>query len=97
MAKEPALTKQTMLVLSILIAHPDGIAGSVLAAESHLASGSLYPILIRLETAGLIRSEWEGGEQGEKPRRRLYAITPLGVRRAREEATDWRRLTESFA
>src|SRR5882724_453416 len=94
--REPALTKQTMLVLSILMGTADAVAGSAIAAQSHLASGSLYPILIRLEKAGWIKSEWEDGD-GPKPRRRLYSVTALGSRRARQEATEWRQLTESFA
>ena len=96
--REPALTKQTMLALSLLMSAPDrGVAGSVLAAESRLASGSLYPILLRLKEARWIKSEWEGGDDGRRPRRRLYSMTPLGIRRARQEATEWRRLTERFA
>lgn len=95
--REPALTKQTMLVLSILMGSDEGVAGSTLAAESRLASGSLYPILIRLEKAGWIKSEWEGGDDSPKPRRRLYSLTGLGLKNAREEAKEWRQLTERFA
>jgi len=95
--REPTLTKQTMVVLSILIGSRDAIAGSTLSIESELASGSLYPILLRLEKAGWIKSEWEGGEEGAKPRRRLYSITGLGTRRARQEAKELRQLTERFA
>jgi DNA-binding MarR family transcriptional regulator len=95
--REPTLTKQTMLVLSILMGSAEPIAGSAIAAESRLASGSLYPILIRLEKAGWIKSEWEDDEERAKPRRRVYFMTPLGVRRSRQEARDWRHLTERFA
>ena len=95
--QEPTLTKQTMMVLSIIIGSPNPIAGSTIAEESHLASGSLYPILIRLEKAGWIKSEWEGGDDGPKPRRRLYTVTALGTRRTRQEAIEWRQLTERFA
>src|SRR5262249_51325037 len=94
--KEPALTKQTMLVLSLLIGR-EGVAGSTIAAESRLASGSLYPILIRLENAGWIKSESEGGDEAQKPRRRLYSLTGVGIRRAREEAKELRQLSERFA
>ena len=95
--REPSLTKQTMLVMSILMESAAPVAGSALSVASKLASGSLYPILIRLEKAGWIKSDWEGGEAGTKPRRRLYSMTGLGTRRARQEATEWRRLTERFA
>ncbi len=95
--REPQLTRQTMVVLSLLIESGDPLAGSAIAAASELASGTLYPILIRLEKAGWIKSEWEDGEPGTKPRRRLYCMTGLGIRKARQEATEWRRLTERFA
>jgi DNA-binding PadR family transcriptional regulator len=95
--REPTLTKQTMLVLSILVQSADAaVAGSTIAAKSRLASGSLYPILIRLEQAGWITSEWERDDHSAKPRRRLYSITALGIRRARQEAMEWKQLTERF-
>lgn len=95
--REPVLTKQTMMVLSILTENSDPVAGSVLAKQSRLASGSLYPILIRLEKAGWIESAWEAQEPGGKPRRRLYSVTGLGARRAAQEAREWRQLAERFA
>jgi DNA-binding PadR family transcriptional regulator len=49
--------------------------------ETALPSGTVYPILARLEEAGWVVSEWE--ESAEKgPRRRLYRLTPEGVREA---------------
>lgn len=45
-----------------------------------LASGTLYPILIRFEDAGWLSSSWEVADPREKgrPRRRLYRITGAG-------------------
>jgi len=93
--REPQLTRQTMLILSILMDNSDPIAGSAIATISRLASGTLYPILIRLEEAGWIKSQWEENDR-TKPRRRLYSVTALGVRRAREAATAWKPLVERF-
>jgi PadR family transcriptional regulator, regulatory protein PadR len=44
-------------------------------------SGTVYPLLRRLEARGLVRSRWEraGAAHGEgRPRRRYYEITALG-------------------
>ena len=56
------------------------------AKRGHLASGTLYPILLRLESAGWLASRWESVDPSEagRPRRRLYRITPGGLRRASE-------------
>jgi DNA-binding PadR family transcriptional regulator len=94
--RSPLLTRQTMVILSILMENGEPVAGSAIATASRLASGTLYPILIRLEEAGWIRSEWEDKEKGSKPRRRLYSVTGLGIKRAREEATAWKPLVERF-
>jgi DNA-binding PadR family transcriptional regulator len=75
-----------MLVLSLLMGNPAPMPGSALASAGGLASGTLYPILIRLEKAQWITSQWEAAEPQSKPRRRLYSIKALGIRRAREEA-----------
>lgn len=46
-----------------------------------LASGTVYPILARLEGTGYLDSEWEDS-QSSRPRRRLYRLTDKGpVRR----------------
>jgi len=96
--RPPQLTRQTMLIMSILMRSGEPLAGSEIAVASRLASGTLYPILIRTEEAGWLKSEWEDKEPGStEPRRRLYSVTALGVRRARDEAAAWKRLTEVFA
>lgn len=45
-----------------------------------LASGTLYPILMRFEDAGWLSSAWEVADPKEagRPRRRLYRITGAG-------------------
>ena len=47
-----------------------------------LPSGTVYPLLRRLEARGLVRSRWEaaGAAHGEgRPRRRYYELTALGA------------------
>jgi PadR family transcriptional regulator PadR len=97
--RDPILTRQTMTVLSALLDSAESLAGSNIASATGLASGTLYPILIRLEAAKWIKSEWETVDltTKETPRRRLYSMTPLGTKRSREEARAWKPLVERFA
>src|SRR4051794_845259 len=53
------------------------------AARPLVAHGTLYKALSRLENFGLLTSHWEEVEQGERPRRRLYQLTPRGFDAAR--------------
>jgi PadR family transcriptional regulator PadR len=46
-----------------------------------LPSGTVYPILRRLDREGLLRSAWESAEAAQReqrPPRRYYEITPAG-------------------
>lgn len=83
MDDEPRFTVQTALVLDALIQKP-GACGSELTKMTGLPSGSLYPILIRLEKARWLESVWEEDEPANlgRPRRRNYTVTALGQRKA---------------
>lgn len=77
-----------MRVLQAFLEDPTmSLAGADIQRVVHLPSGTLYPILFRFESAGWLRSSWEKVDPKEvgRPRRRIYVITPLGVRRASEE------------
>jgi len=54
--------------------------GYELMQMTSLASGTLYPILMRFEQAGWLESSWEAVDPSEegRPRRRLYRITAAG-------------------
>lgn len=68
--------------------HAYGLAGLVEPpAGVRLEIGSLYRILARLTTTGLIEEyEPEQREGGHEERRRYYRLTPLGRRVAQAEA-----------
>ena len=70
----------TLKVLWALVNAGAERAGSQIVQETGLSSGTLYPILIRLEEAGWLESRWEGTAPQElrRPRRRLYLATELG-------------------
>lgn len=82
---QPRITTQTLKVLSSLMSSgTEDLSGAEIARETKLASGTLYPILFRLEEAGWVKSKWETEDPHElgRPRRRLYKITGAGMRQA---------------
>jgi PadR family transcriptional regulator PadR len=74
------MTISTMLILELLTrADPDDPPwGYRLCEGAGLGSGTVYPILERLERAGWIEGRWETGTPVDRPRRRLYRITTTG-------------------
>jgi DNA-binding PadR family transcriptional regulator len=64
--------------------------GFDLQEETGLTSGTVYPTLEKLETAGLLRSSWEEPERAraeKRPPRRYFEITAAG-KQALVEALD---------
>ncbi len=59
----------------------------------HVEEGSLYPALHRLESQGLIDSEW--GISENKRRARFYRLTPRGRRQISIEVSHWRRMVRA--
>ena len=88
MVRDRKCSSQTLLLLAALIEHRQTWRhGYDLSSETQLKSGTLYPILMRLEEHRWVESEWEAGNPSElgRPRRRLYSITGLGERNAKKE------------
>jgi len=46
------------------------------AGVGAIQGGTLYPVLLRLQRAGLLTASWREGEAG--PARKYYAISPEG-------------------
>lgn len=59
--------------------------GYSLSQETGLASGTLYPILMRLEKLGWLETRWEELTEPGRPPRHLYRLTSDGRAWAREE------------
>ena len=88
---EPRITGPTLKVLgALLLSGHVELSGAEISRATKLASGTLYPILFRLERAGWLESRWEGGDPKTlgRPRRRFYRVTPLGERNARAAVKD---------
>jgi DNA-binding PadR family transcriptional regulator len=87
----PRLTPQTVEVLRLLLTEPDRPRyGRDIARQTELKTGTLHPILARLELVGWVESSWEDPAAHEaqgRPRRRYYRLTADGVRAARSAVT----------
>jgi len=79
------LTYPTTFVLpAVLDGHPHGF--DVMEATG-LPSGTVYPILRRLDAEGCVRSRWEKeglARKEQRPPRRYYELTAGGRHMARE-------------
>jgi PadR family transcriptional regulator, regulatory protein PadR len=84
--RDPRLSHQTLKVLKLLLERPrESLAGSDISRKTGMLSGTLYPILLRLEKAGWLISEWERLEPSEagRPRKRFYRLSAIGYNKAR--------------
>lgn len=55
--------------------------------------GALYPMLRRLESQGLLISEWR---EEEKRNKRFYRLSPLGTETLARLIVEWRALNRSL-
>ena len=81
------LSFQTLKVLEAFLEKPTGeLSGADVHKRTEIASGTLYPILLRLECAGWFVSRWEDIDPASagRPRRRLYRLTRDGLARTSE-------------
>lgn len=85
MGKVMRVSQQTLKVLAALAAKPTGSHyGYALSRQTELLSGTLYPILMRLERHGWLETRWEFPPPGGRPPRHMYRLTASGRKRAAE-------------
>ena len=76
------LSHSSLLVLKACSDRAPGqMHGYELMQMTGIASGTLYPVLLRFEAEGLLTSSWETADPSAegRPRRRLYRITGTGI------------------
>lgn len=77
------ITHATALILQALAS---GLRhGFQIMEVTGLASGTVYPVLRRLEREKAVESEWEDADEASaagRPRRRIYGLTESGQRLA---------------
>lgn len=72
------------MVLAVLLDARDGWShGYQLARLADVKSGTLYPLLIRLEAQGYLKAEWQPPLEAGRPPRHAYRLTAAGVGLAR--------------
>jgi DNA-binding PadR family transcriptional regulator len=96
MTRARKLSPQTLAILSAL-AGAEWLYGLELAERTGLKSGSLYPILIRLDERGLLESRWIESSGPGRPPRHAYRIMPAGRQALAEAAPASGKPRESFA
>ncbi len=74
----PRVTSATLDVLEVLLDGDVDLYGLAIAKKAGLATGSVFPILARLERIGWATSYWEDTDR-PGPRRRFYRFTPEGM------------------
>ena len=98
--KDLVAASSTPLVLAIL-SEADSYGYAILkrvrdlsGGELEWTDGMLYPVLHRLERAGLIDARWESAESGRK--RKYYRITEVGRTQLADERRQWRAVDDAL-
>jgi PadR family transcriptional regulator PadR len=89
MPRKRALSNQARTILAVLVAaRGEWCHGYDLARLAEVKSGTLYPLLIRLEGLGFLEAEWQPPVEGGRPPRHAYRLTASGVQLARDNPAD---------
>jgi PadR family transcriptional regulator, regulatory protein PadR len=87
MTRKRALSSQARVLLATLLAAGERWSyGYELASRTGTKSGTLYPLLIRLEAQGYLEAEWQRPAASGRPPRHAYRLTATGRRLAGVEA-----------
>ena len=88
MGDDTRFSRQTAALLSALLEAPsDWHYGYDLSRKTALKSGTLYPILMRLNERNWLETKWEFAPDNGRPRH-LYRLTGEGRKRARNLLKD---------
>jgi len=80
MDRRPRISKQMRLLLQELLGEPQAWRhGYDLSQATGIKSGTLYPLLMRLQEQGFLQSRWEEPEREGRPPRHAYCLTTNGV------------------
>lgn len=89
MARRSNISKQTRTALLALLKRPqDWHYGYELMEQTGIASGTLYPMLIRLCDQGNLEARWVPSPHEGRPPRHAYRLTPSGLALARTIVPD---------
>lgn len=78
MIRPRALSPPALAIVAVLADSQDWHHGYELMAQAGVKSGTLYPLLMRLEAQGLLQARWVDSPQPGRPQRHVYRLTPAG-------------------
>lgn len=79
MSRTRSLSSQALAVVAALAHDGAWCHGYDLMAKAGVKSGTLYPLLMRLETQGLLEARWVESPQPGRPPRHVYRLTAAGL------------------
>lgn len=86
------LSLQALRILHFLYQNPgQDSCGADLTKKLDISSGTMYPILLKLEAKGFVSSKWETEDASllGRPRKRLYSITGAGTKAAQDALAEF--------
>ncbi len=96
MTRKRALSRHARALLAALLqAGGRWSHGYELTTLTGVRSGTLYPLLIRLEAQGYLEAEWQQPAGNGRPPRHAYRLTAAGEALARAEASAGGRVESS--
>lgn len=91
MVDDIRMSGPTLKVCKVFVEDPKTPrSGAEISKLASIGSGTLYPLLQRLENARWLESKWEEIDPAEagRPRRRFYTLTSPGLKRAQRALAD---------
>lgn len=89
MPRRTNISRQTQSALLALLERPqEWRYGYELMEQTGIASGTLYPMLIRLSDQGYLEARWVASSREGRPPRHAYRLTPTGLELARTVQSD---------
>lgn len=89
MPRRANISRQTQSALLALLERPkEWRYGYELMEQTGIASGTLYPMLIRLSDQGHLEARWVPSSREGRPPRHAYRLTPTGLALARTVQSD---------
>jgi DNA-binding PadR family transcriptional regulator len=78
MNRNRALSPQALSVVDVLARADGWCHGYDVMAQAGVKSGTLYPVLMRLEAQGLLQARWVESALPGRPPRHVYRLTAAG-------------------
>lgn len=91
--RKGSLEFATLLIIARGEAYASDIIEELVSADLLVVEGTVYPLLSRLRSAGILDYRWEESKAG--PPRKYYSISPKGKETLKELTESWESLQRS--